>query len=236
MKDDGNPLSDQTIYRKLIGSLVYLTITRPDISYVVNLVSQFMTQPTRLHLAAVKRIIHYLQGTSERGIFSPAASAMQLQAYCNVDWAGCPNIRRPTTRWCVFLGNALISWKCKKQNRVSKSSTEAEYRFMSLACSEIVWLRRLLYEHGFSQPTFTPLHADNTSAIQIAENSVFHERTKHREVDCHYIRQAYDDKTITLPHVTTDLQIADIFTKALPRIKHQFFVSKLMLFDSPTSI
>ena len=135
-----------------------------------------------------------------------------------------------------------LSRKCidllemQKQDRVSMSCTEVEYRSMPSTCSEIVWPQWLLSELGFSQPTTTPLHADNTSAIHIATNPVFHERTKHIEVDGHYIHEAYEDKLITLPHVTTDLQFTDIFTKALPRVKHQFFVDKLMLVDSPTSI
>lgn len=107
---------------------------------------------------------------------------------------------------------------------------------MSSACSEVVWLRHLLNELGFPQRVATPIHVDNTSAIQIDVNLVFHERTKHTEVDCHYTCEAYDNNTITLPHVTSDLQVAHIFTKALPRVKHDFLVRKLMLVDSPTLI
>jgi len=136
----------------------------------------------------------------------------------------------------MFLGNALISWKCKKRDSVSKSSTEAEYRAMSAACSEIIWLRGLLTELGFSPEQPTLLHADNTSAIQIAANPVYHERTKHIEVDCHSIREAYDRRIINLPHVSTSIQIADIFTKSLTRQRHNFLLGKLMLVDLPASI
>ncbi|KAL5745562.1 hypothetical protein ACOSP7_026708 [Xanthoceras sorbifolium] len=136
----------------------------------------------------------------------------------------------------MFLGTSLISWKSKKQERVSKSSTESEYRAMSSACSEIVWLRGLFAELGFPQIAPTPLHADNTSAIQIAANPVFHERTKHIEVDCHSIREAYDAHIISLPHITTKLQTADVFTKALSSYQPQFLVNKLMLLDRPASI
>ncbi|XP_047257055.1 uncharacterized protein LOC107850820 isoform X4 [Capsicum annuum] len=131
---------------------------------------------------------------------------------------------------------SLISWKSKKQDCVSKSSTEAEYRAMSTACSEIMWLRGLLAEIGFPQSNPTPLHADNTSVVQIAINSVYHERTKHIEVDCHYIREAVDKGAITLPHVSSDLQIADAFTKSMARQRHQFLIGKLMLLDLPASI
>jgi transposase InsO family protein len=235
-RDEGELLDDPTLYRKLVGSLIYVTITRPDISFAVHTVSRFMQAPRHLHFSAVQRIIKYLLGTSRRGLFFPNNSTLQLQAYSDADWAGCPDTRKSTTGWCMFLGNAAISWKCKKQDSVSKSSTEAEYRAMSAACSEIVWLRGLLTELGFSQGQPTSLHADNTSAIQIAANPVYHERTKHIEVDCHSIREAYDRRIINLPHVSTSDQTADIFTKSLTRQRHNFLVSKLMLVDLPASI
>jgi hypothetical protein len=234
--EEGDLLSDPTVFRQLVGSLNYLTITRPDISFAVQQVSQFMQTPRHLHLAAVRRIIRYLRGSSSRGLFFPTGSSLRLVAYSDADWAGCPDTRRSVTGWCMFLGDSLISWKSKKQARVSKSSTESEYRAMSAACSEIVWLRGLLAELGFSQSDSTSLHADNTSAIQIATNPVYHERTKHIEVDCHSIREAMDNRVISLPHVSTNLQIADIFTKAMTRQRHQFLVGKLMLLDRPASI
>ena len=169
-----------------------------------------------LHLAAVRRIIRYLRGSFGRGFFFPTGSSLCLVAYSDANWAGCPDTRRSFTGWCMFLDDSLISWKSKKQARVSKSSTESEYRAMSATCSKIVWLHGLLAELGFSQSDST-LHADNTSAIQIATNHVYHERTKHIEVDCHSIREALDTCVISLPHVSTYLQIADVFTKAMTR-------------------
>jgi hypothetical protein len=174
-----------------------------------------MQTPHHLHLVAVRRIIRYLQGSSGRELFFPTGSSLRLVAYSDADWAGCPDTQRFVTGWCMFLGDSLISWKSKKQARVSKSSTESEYRAMSATCSEIVWLRGLLAELGFSQSDSTPLHADNTSAIQIATNPVYHERMKHIEVDCHSIREALDNRVISLSHVSTNLQIADVFTKAM---------------------
>ncbi|XP_042987265.1 secreted RxLR effector protein 161-like [Carya illinoinensis] len=235
-KDEGNLLDDPTLYWRLVGSLIYLTTTRPDISYAVHQVSQFMSSPWHLHLAAVRRIICYLRGSPTRGLFFPTGSSLQLVAYSDADWTGCLDTRRSTTGWCMFLGDALISWRCKKQDRVSKSSTEAEYCAMSTACSEIVWLCGLLEELGFPQTTSTPLHVDNISAIQIATNPVFHERTKHIEVDCHYIRDTLESRVISLPHISSDLQVADVFTKAMTRQQHQFLVGKLLLVDLPASI
>ena len=131
----------------------------------------------------------------------------------------------------MFLGDALISWRCKKQDCVSKSSIKVEYRAMSTACSDIIWLHGLLEELGFPQTTSTPLHADNTSAIQIATNPIFHERTKHIEVDCHSIWDTLESRVISLSHISFDLQVADIVTKALTRQRHQFLIVKLLLVD-----
>ncbi|XP_039133201.1 uncharacterized mitochondrial protein AtMg00810-like [Dioscorea cayenensis subsp. rotundata] len=227
--DDGKPISDPTHYRKIVGSLVYLTMTRPDISFAVHILSQFVSDPRQLHLAALHRVIQYLKGSIRRGIFFPSSSMLNVKGFTDADWAGCPDSRRSTTGWCMFLGDSLISWKCKKQDRVSKSSTEAEYRSMSTACSEIVWLQRLLDELRVKLNEPTQLFVDNMSAIQIANNPVFHERTKHIEVDCHYIRELLQQGLITLPHIKTEHQLADIFTKAKTRGRHEFLLDKLML-------
>ena len=235
-RDEGELLLDHFLYRQLVGSLIYITISRLDISYVVHIVSKFMHSPRHFHLAAIRRIIRYLIGSPTRGLLFPTKFALHLTAYSDEDWAGCSNIQKSTTSWCVFLEDALISWNCKKQEYVSKSSTKAEYKAKSAACSKIVWLDGLLSELGFPPTNPTPLHGDNTSAIQIVANPVYHERTKHIEVDCHYIREAFTQGVITLPHLTTDLQIANVFTKALTRQRHKFLGSKLMLIDLPASI
>ena len=127
-KDEDELLHDPFLYRQLVGSLIYLTITRPNISYAVHIISKFMHSPRHLHLATVRRIIRYLIGSPTRGLLYPTKSGLHLTAYSDADWAGFPDTRESTTGWCVFLGDALISWKCKKQNCVSKFSTEAEYR------------------------------------------------------------------------------------------------------------
>jgi hypothetical protein len=176
-----------------------------------------MQTPRHRHLVAVRRIIRYLQGSSGRGLFFPTGSSLRLVAYSDADWARCLDTRRSVMGWCMFLGDSLISWKSKKQASVSKSSTESEYRAMSAACSENVWLHGLLVELGFSQSDSTPLHADNINAIQIATNPVYHERTKHIEVDCYSIWEALDNRVTSLPNVFTNLQIADVFTKAMTR-------------------
>ena len=168
-------------------------------------------------------------GTPTRGLFFPKGNPILLTAYADEDWAGYPDSRRSTTGWSMYLGTSLISWKCKKQEQVSKSSSEGEYRAMSSACLEILWLQGLLPDLGFAQTSPTPLHADNSGAIRITKNPVLHERTKRIEVDCHFIRDEYVHNEISLPHVPTELQLADIFGKGLRRPRHQFLVSKLNL-------
>lgn len=153
-KTDGS-LIPLFLYRQLVGSLVYLTSTRPDIEHAVHIVSQFMADPRQLHLTAVHRIIRYLRGTPDRALFYSKSSPLDLPAYADADHAGCRDTRRSTTGYCMFLGSSLISWKSKKQDTVSKSTAESEYRSMSVACSEVVWLRGLLGDMGlsFSSPT-----------------------------------------------------------------------------------
>ena len=148
-REEGDLLPDPTIFRQLVGSLNYLTITRPNISFTVQQVSQFMQAPRHFHLVAICHIIQYLRGTSNHGLFFPCGSPIRLNAFSDSDWAGYSDTRHSVTGWCMFLEESLISWKSKKQDRMSKSSTEAEYRAMSTACSEIVWLRGLLAEIGF---------------------------------------------------------------------------------------
>ncbi|CAJ2636330.1 unnamed protein product [Trifolium pratense] len=226
---NGVPLSDPTLYRTLVGSLVYLTITRPDIAYAVHVVSQFVVSPTTVHWAAVLRILRYLRGTQFQSLLFPSSSSLELRAYSDADWAGDPTDRKSTTGFCIFLGDSLISWKSKKQDIVSRSSTEAEYRAMASTTTEIVWLRWLLSDMGGALSEPTPMYCDNKSAIQIAHNSVFHERTKHIEIDCHFTRHHLQHGTITLPFISSSLQIADLFTKTHSIKRFRFLIDKLSM-------
>ncbi|XP_058765293.1 uncharacterized mitochondrial protein AtMg00810-like [Vicia villosa] len=232
---DGVPLPDPTLYRTLVGSLVYLTITRPDISYVVHVVSQFVVSPTTVHWAAVLCICRYLRGSQFKSLLFPSSSSLELRAYSDADWAGDPIDRKSTTGFCIFLGDSLISWKSKKQDIVSHSSTEAEYRAMTSTTTEIVWLRWLLFDMGVILSEPTSMYYDNKSAIQIAHNSVFHERTKHIEIDCHYTRHHLQHGTITLPFVSSALQIADLFMKTHSIKRFRFLIDKLSMLPTNAS-
>uniref|UniRef100_A0A2N9I753 Integrase catalytic domain-containing protein n=1 Tax=Fagus sylvatica TaxID=28930 RepID=A0A2N9I753_FAGSY len=213
---DGEPLPDATLYRQLVGSLIYITVTRPDISYAVHIVSQFMAAPRSLHYAAVLRILRYLKGTLFHGLHFSSQSSLTLQAYSDADWAGDPTDRCSTTGYCFLLGDSLISWRSKKQSVVARSSTEAEYRALADTTAELLWLRWLLQDLGIDCSTAVPIHCDNRSAIQIAHNDVFHERTKHIEIDCHFVRHHLLQGTLQLRSVSSQDQLADIFTKPMP--------------------
>ncbi|KAL0550370.1 hypothetical protein IC582_014879 [Cucumis melo] len=226
---DGVPLENVSLYRQLVGSLIYLTVTRPDIAYAVHIVSQFMAAPRTIHFTAVLRILRYVKGTLGHGLQFSSQSSLVLSGYSDADWAGDPTDRRSTTGYCFYLGDSLISWRSKKQSVVSRSSTESEYRALADATAELLWLRWLLADMGVPQQGPTLLHCDNRSAIQIAHNDVFHERTKHIENDCHFIRHHLLSHTLLLQSISTTEQPADIFTKALPSTRFNQIRTKLKL-------
>ncbi|CAL1401965.1 unnamed protein product [Linum trigynum] len=227
--DDGPLLGkdEGTLFRKIIGRLHYLTITRPDLTFAVQQLCQYQAAPTSNHLQLAYRILKYLKNAPGQGLFYPSKSDLQLRGYSDSDWASCPDTRRSTTGYCVSLGRSLIIWKSKKQGTVSRSSSEAEYRALAQLTCEVVWVKRLLHELHIEHPRPVEVYCDNRSAIYIAENPVFHERTKHIEVDCHVVRQFLQSKLIHLSHLETENQVADMFTKGLSRHRLLYLLSKL---------
>ncbi|CAM8898856.1 unnamed protein product [Rhodiola kirilowii] len=220
-------LADPMPYRRLVGKLIYLTITRPDLAYPVHILSQFMQGPTEEHLGAAHKLLRFIKGSPAQGLFFPSSSDLRLQAFCDADWASCPVTRKSITGHCVLLGSSAVSWKTKKQPVVSRSSAESEYRSMAATCCELVWLVRLIKDMGVIAETPIPLYCDNKAAIHIAHNPVFHERTKHVELDCHLVRSHISSKFISPVHVSTSEQPADIFTKALSLEQLHHLCSKL---------
>ncbi|XP_062075355.1 uncharacterized mitochondrial protein AtMg00810-like [Humulus lupulus] len=227
----GTPLTDPSQYRRLVGRLLYLTLSRHDITFAVHNLSQFMSSPRTTHLQAVHHLLRYLKGKPGQGLLYPSSSSLQLRAFSDLDWASCPITRRSTTGFCVFLGNYLISWRSKKQPTISKSSAEAEYRALAATASELTWLQYLLraFQIDISAPAF--IYCDNSSAIHIANNQTFHERTKHIELDCPFIRDKICNSTIRLVSVSSHLQLADAFTKPLPSLALDSHISKMSMYD-----
>jgi len=234
-KFDGDPLSDPTTYKHIVGALQYCILTRPDIAYSVNQFCQFLHCPTSIHLTAAKRVLRYLIGTVDHGLyFTPGP--IHLQAYCDSDWAGNPTDRRSTSGYGVFLGTCLISWQSKKQPVVSRSSTEAEYRSMAIATAELYWLRMLFKDLGISLSNTPVLWCDNVGAIALASNPIYHARTKHIEVNYHFIREKILHKDLFAQFISTVYQCADLFTKGLTSTRFLFLCDKLMVTAPPMSL
>lgn len=215
-KYDGEPIPDPSVYRRLIGRLLYLTITRPDIAFPVHTLSQFMEAPTDIHLKAAYKVLRYLKLTMGQGIHLFADSDFQLTGFCDADWGSCPDTRRSVTGYCVMFGKSLISWRSKKQSLVSKSSAEAEYRSIATLCTELIWIKFVLEALQVHHNDPVKVYCDSQAALHIASNPVFHERTKHIELDCHLVRDLVQAKRIETKHVGSQSQVADIFTKSLP--------------------
>ncbi|KAB2601163.1 hypothetical protein D8674_002168 [Pyrus ussuriensis x Pyrus communis] len=232
LKEDGEPYSNPTLYRSLVGALQYLTFTRPDIAFSVHQVCQFMQNPMVSHFTAVKRILRYLKGTMQFGI-SYTKGDLQLKAFSDADWAGDPNDRRSTTGLVVFLGNSPISWSSKKQQTVSRSSTEAEYRALSFTSAKLDWIKQLLVFLHIPLPSVPVLFCDNLSAIALSFNPVQHQKTKHIEVDVHFVRERVSQKQLSVQFVSSQEQFADILTKGLSGPLFRTHCCNLMLGSSP---
>ncbi|KAM2129542.1 hypothetical protein ACFX1R_009206 [Malus domestica] len=236
LSNNGAILKDPAKYRRLVGRLIYLTITRPDITYSVHVLSRFMHEPRTPHMEAALRILKYIKNTPGQGLFFSAENDLVLNAYCDSDWAGCPTTRRSTTGYCIFLGASLVSWKSKRQKTVSLSSAEAEYRAMAGACCELSWLRCLLKDLGILHQRPALLHCDNKAVLHIAANPVFHERTRHIEMDCHFIRDKIQDGSVVTRFVPSSNQLADVLTKPLGKDTFSKIIHKLGVLNihSPT--
>jgi hypothetical protein len=229
--DSGEPV-DREQYQRLVGRLIYLSHTRPDIAFAVSVVSQFMHDPKTQHMNAVLRIIRYLKGCPGRGLLYRPHGNLKVECYTDADWAGSLEDRKSTSGYCSFVGGNLVTWRSKKQSVVARSTAEAEFRAMAHGICEILWLKILLLELGLFQTRPMILYCDNKAALDIAHNPVQHSRTKHIEIDRHFIKEKLDKREICMPFVRSSSQLADILTKGLGEKSFSSMCSKMGLYDA----
>ncbi|GJY98253.1 hypothetical protein Tco_0515163 [Tanacetum coccineum] len=221
----GEPV-DQSDYHSKIGSLMYLTSSRPDLVQAVCYCARYQARPTQKHLKEVKRIFKYLKGTINMGLWYPKDSGFELTAFSDADHAGCIDTRKSTSGGIQFLGDKLVSWMSKKQNCTAMSSAKAEYVALSASCAQVMWMRTQLQDYGFNYNKI-PLYCDSQSAIAISCNPVQHSRTKHIHTRYHFIKEHVENGIIELYFVRTEYQLADMFTKALPEDRFKYLVRRI---------
>ncbi|GKE05118.1 hypothetical protein Tco_1397136 [Tanacetum coccineum] len=222
-KDEEGEDVDVHLYRSMIGCLMYLTASRPDIMFAVCLCARFQVTPKVSHLHAVKRIFRYLKHQPNLGLWYPKDSPFHLEAFSDSDYAGDNHDRRSTSGGCQYLGRRLVSWQCKKQTIVAISSTEAEYVAAASCCAQVLWMQNQLLDYGFNFMN-TEIHIDNESTICIVKNPVFHSKTKHIQIRHHFIRDCYEQRLINVVKVHTDDNVADLLTKGFDLARFNFLV------------
>ena len=223
--DERGDCIDPTLYRSMIGSLMYLTASRPAIMYATCLCARYQSQPKTSHLIVVKRILCYLKAYPDTGLWYPRDDNFKLLAYNDSDYGSCKLNAKSTTAGCQFFGTRLVTWQCKKQTTVSQSTCEAEYIAASSCCSQVLWIQQQMRDYGLQFLT-TPIHVDNSAAISITKNPVQHSKTKHNEIRYHFIRDCYEKKLIDLVKIHTDFQRADLFTKAFDKSRCDFLLNE----------
>ena len=206
---------DATLYKQLVGSLMYITSTRPDLMFVVCLLSRYMGAPTEQHLQAAKRVLRYLKGTQFHGLFYKRGGGEELIVYTDSDYAGDIDDRRSTSGYAFMLSGAVVAWASKKQPVVTLSTTEAEFVAAAFCACQCVWMRRILEEFGLEQERSTTILCDNSSTIKLSKNPVLHGRNKHIDVRFHFLRDLTKEGVVQLMHCGTSDQVADILTKPL---------------------
>jgi hypothetical protein len=205
---------DPSLYRSMIGSLLYLTASRPDIAFSVGVCARFQANPKESHLTAVKRIIKYVNDTLSYGIWYSRETNLVVAGYSDADWAGNAEDRKSTSGGCFYVRNNLVAWMSKKQASISLFTAEAEYIAAGSYCTQLLWMKTLLGDYGFTQDTMI-INCDNTSVINITKNPVQHSRTKHIDIRHHFLSDLVESEVVSLSFISTENQLADILTKPL---------------------
>lgn len=206
---------DETYYKQIVGSLMYITATRPDMMFVVSFISRFMARPTELHLQAAKRALRYLKGTVDYGIFYMKSGNKELVAFTDSDYAGELEDRKSTSGYVFIPSGGAVSWSSKKQPIVTLSTTEAEFVAAAACACQAVWMRRILEKLSHAQDGCTTVMCDNSSTIKLSKNPVMHGRSKHIDVRFHFLRDLTGDEVVELVHCGSQDQVADLMTKPL---------------------
>ncbi|KAH9793969.1 Integrase catalytic domain-containing protein [Citrus sinensis] len=231
-KEDGTEKVDQAYFRSLIGCLMYLTATRPDILNAVSILSRFMHCASEWHLKAAKRVLRYVKGTCNFGIKFTRSKEFKLFGYSDSDWGGSIDDMKSTSGYCFTLGYGVFSWSWKKQEIVAQSTAEAEFVAATAAVNQALWLRKILIVLNLEQEESTEILVDNQAAITISQNPVFHGKTKHFNIKLFFLREVQKNGVVSLVYCKTEDQVADVFTKPLPVSKFEFFRTKLGVCNS----
>ncbi|GJV05880.1 hypothetical protein Tco_1343536 [Tanacetum coccineum] len=231
----GTP-TDQTTYRYMIGGLMYLTASRPDIAFATFVCARYQSRPTIKHLKEVKRIFWYLRQSYNMGLWYLKDSGCELIAYSDADHAGCKDDCKSTSGGLEFLDGKLVSWISKKQDYTAMSTTEAEYVSLYACCAQVIWMRTQLLDYGYKYNRI-PMYCDSKSAIAISCNPVQHSKTKHIDIRYHFIKEHIEKGTVEIYFFGTEYQLADLFTKALPKERFEYLVHRIdMRCMTPTQL
>jgi hypothetical protein len=233
---EGEPFPDHTLFCSTVGALQYLSITRPDIAFAVNRLSQFMHKPTQTHWQSVKRLLQYLKNTIQFGLHIYRSSCHTLHAFCDADWVGNKDDRRSTGSFCIFLSKNLISWSCRKQATVARSSTEAKYKALANTAAEIKWLQSLFQVLGLVLSISPLLWCDNIGATYLSSNPIFHARTKHIEIDFHLVRDMVAAKQLNVRFISSIDQLVDVLTKPISSSRFTLLRAKLNILSVPLGL
>jgi hypothetical protein len=228
--DDSGNMVDQKQYRSMIGSLLYVTASRPDVMFSVCKCARYQASPRESHLKATKRILRYLKGTHDVGLWFPKGSNFELIGYSDSDYGGCKIDRMSTSDTCQLLRRSLVSWSSKKQNSVALSTAEAEYISAGSCCAQLLWMKATLNDFGIKFKN-VPLFCDNESAIKMTQNPVQYSRTKHIDIRHHFIRDHQQKGDISIESIGTEDQLADIFTKPLDEKRFYKLKNELNILD-----
>lgn len=226
-RSDGSALADNAFYRSLVGCLMYLTATRPDILFPVSVLSRFLHCASEVHMTAAKRVLRYLKGTSSYGVKYGRCQKFELYGFSDSDWAGSVDDMKSTSGYCFSLGSACFSWSSKKQDIVAQSTAEAEFVAATGAVNQAIWLRKLLDDLGYRMEKETKISMDNQAALAISKNPVFHGKTKHFKVKFYYLREVQQMGEVELVYCTTEDQLADFFTKSFQVGRFEWLKEKI---------